>query len=88
MVVFKDFDLDETYQQRVKLTNVSYTVNYCRLDGVSDNLKDFITINFNPPGSLSAGMTCNMQVSFKPKVCPNHLSACPGTLIVPILGHS
>lgn len=53
---------------KVKLTNISYSVNYCRLEGVSPKLMDFITVHFDPPGSMSAGMTCHMQVIFKPQV--------------------
>ena len=72
-VIFNDFDVGKTYHKRLQLTNISYTVNYCRLVGVTDHLKDFITIEFNPPGSMSAGITCSMVVTFKPKVCTtNH----------------
>ncbi len=32
------------YKKKVQLTNVSYTMNHCRLVGVSEHLKDFISI--------------------------------------------
>ena len=67
-VVFQDFDVGKTYRKKVVLTNISYSFNYCKLLGVTDNLKDFVTIEFNPPGSMSAGLTCHMLVSFQPKV--------------------
>jgi len=66
--VFRDFDIGKTYHQKLTLTNISYSFNYCKLVGVSDNLKDFISIDFNPPGSLSAGLTCQMAITFQPKV--------------------
>lgn len=68
-VVFKDFEVGKVFRRRLQLTNVSYTVNHCKLLGLSDHLKDFITIDFNPPGSMSAGLTCHMNVTFEPKVC-------------------
>ena len=33
-----------TYRKRVVLTNVSYSVNYCKLVGMSEVLKDFVTM--------------------------------------------
>ena len=68
-VVFKDFELGRVYRKKLQLTNVSYTVNHCRLVGVSLHLRDFITVEFRPPGSMSAGLTCSMSVTFEPKVC-------------------
>ena len=67
-VIFSDFEVGRSYKKKVQLTNVSYSINYCRLEGVSDNLKDFVKIDFNPPGSMSAGLTCHMTVTFQPKV--------------------
>jgi len=66
-VVFKDFEVGKVFRRRLQLTNVSYTVNHCKLLGLSEHLKDFITIDFNPPGSMSAGLTCHMNVTFEPK---------------------
>ena len=68
-VVFQDFELGKTYRKKLQLTNISYSFNYCKLIGVTDNLKDFVSIEFNPPGSISAGLTCHMVVIFEPKVC-------------------
>ena len=67
-VVFSDFEVGKSYRKKLQLTNVSYSINYCRLIAVSDNLKDFVKIEFNPPGSMSAGLTCHMVVTFEPKV--------------------
>ncbi|MBN3301016.1 CFA74 protein, partial [Amia calva] len=68
LIHFKDFDVGKIYKKKVMLTNISYAINFCKLLGVSEHLKDFITIHFKPPGQLSAGMACDMLVTFKPMV--------------------
>ena len=89
MYLLKDFEVGKVYKKKVQLTNVSYTVNHCRLVGVSEHLRDFISImlvsdtdlynwfknnynyycnRFNPPGVISAGLTCQMTITFEPKV--------------------
>ena len=65
---FKDFTPGEIMKLKLTLTNVTYTVNYCKLVGVSTQLSDFITVKFNPPGAMSAGLTCQMVIIFEPKV--------------------
>lgn len=40
----QDFVVGQEYKCVVQLTNISYTVNTCKLLGVSDNLKDFLSI--------------------------------------------
>ena len=83
-VVFKDFEVGKVLHRRLQLTNVSYSVNYCKLLGVSEHLKDFITVNFNPPGSMSAGLTCHMSITFEPKVqvqAEERMCACIHSLI-------
>lgn len=67
-VIFRDYDVGKVYSKKVKLTNVSYTVNRIQYEGVSSSITDFITVTFDPPGSMSAGMSCNMVVSFTPQV--------------------
>ena len=68
VVVFRNFDVGKLYSKKVKLTNISYTVNRLQLEGVSTSLADFVTVSFEPPGPMSAGMSCSMQVSFSPQV--------------------
>ncbi|KAL5014796.1 hypothetical protein ScPMuIL_009066 [Solemya velum] len=58
----------KTYKKKVTLTNVSYSVNYCKYVGLTEMLKDFIEIQFDPPGQMSAGLTCEMFVTFKPMI--------------------
>ncbi|XP_052245792.1 cilia- and flagella-associated protein 74-like [Dreissena polymorpha] len=44
VIHFKDFDVGKTYKKKVTLTNVSYTVNYCKYIDITERLKDFINI--------------------------------------------
>lgn len=67
-VLFSDFVVGETYAQNLNLTNVSYTINTLKLIGLSNNILDFITVQFTPPGHLSAGLTCDMKVTFSPLI--------------------
>ncbi|NXQ33632.1 CFA74 protein, partial [Alaudala cheleensis] len=65
---FKDFDVGQIYKKKIILTNASYSVNYCRLLGISEWLKDFISVHFDPPGKMSSGMSCEFLVTFKPMI--------------------
>ncbi|NXQ54338.1 CFA74 protein, partial [Anthoscopus minutus] len=65
---FKDFDVGQIYKKKIVLTNASYGVNYCRLVGISEWLKDFISVHFDPPGKISSGMSCEFLVTFKPMI--------------------
>ena len=67
-VIFSDYIVGETYSQLLTLTNVSYTINTLKLIGLSNNLLDFITVDFTPPGHLSAGLTCDLKVTFTPLI--------------------
>ncbi|KAJ8257605.1 hypothetical protein GJAV_G00187600 [Gymnothorax javanicus] len=65
---FKDFEVGKTYKKKVTLINVTYSTNYCKLLSVSEHLKDFITIHFDPPGPMSPGMACEMLATYKPMI--------------------
>ncbi|NWX37692.1 CFA74 protein, partial [Notiomystis cincta] len=67
-IQFKDFDVGQIYKKKIILTNTSYSVNYCRLVGISEWLKDFISVHFDPPGKMSSGMSCEFLVTFKPMI--------------------
>jgi len=41
----QNFDLGETYQQKVVLMNSTRIMTYCKLVGMSDELKDFIFLS-------------------------------------------
>ncbi|XP_038602571.1 cilia- and flagella-associated protein 74 [Tachyglossus aculeatus] len=68
LIHFKDFDVGKTYKKKMTLINASYSVNYCKIVGVGEHLKDFIDIHLDPPGSMSAGMSCKVVVTFKPMI--------------------
>ncbi|XP_036163507.1 cilia- and flagella-associated protein 74 isoform X4 [Myotis myotis] len=68
LIHFKDFDIGKVYKKRMTLINATYTINYCKLEGVDEHLRDFIHIAFDPPGAMSAGMSCEVLVTFKPMV--------------------
>ncbi|XP_050641690.1 cilia- and flagella-associated protein 74 isoform X2 [Macaca thibetana thibetana] len=65
---FKDFDIGKVYKKKITLVNTTYTINYCKLVGVEEHLRDFIHVDFDPPGPLSAGMSCEVLVTFKPMI--------------------
>ncbi|NWR59613.1 CFA74 protein, partial [Bucorvus abyssinicus] len=65
---FKDFDVGQIYKKKIVLINASYSVNSCRLVGISEWLKDFFSVHFDPPGKISAGMSCEAVVTFKPMI--------------------
>uniref|UniRef100_H3BIP2 Uncharacterized protein n=1 Tax=Latimeria chalumnae TaxID=7897 RepID=H3BIP2_LATCH len=44
VIHFKDLDVGKTYKKKVNITNVTYCINFCKLVGVSENLKDFISM--------------------------------------------
>ncbi|EFB20674.1 hypothetical protein PANDA_013762, partial [Ailuropoda melanoleuca] len=68
LIHFKDFDLGKVYKKKVTLINATYTINHCKLVGVEEHLRDFIHIDFDPPGPMSAGMSCEVLVTFKPMI--------------------
>nr|XP_046252850.1 cilia- and flagella-associated protein 74 isoform X2 [Scatophagus argus] len=71
IIFFKDFEVGKIYKKKIILTNISYNSNHCKLLGVSRHLKDVISINFEPPGSLSSGMSCDVQAVFQPMINEN-----------------
>jgi hypothetical protein len=68
VVEFKDFQPGKEYRRTLQLTNISYTVNTCKMVGLTEELKDFVTIQFIPPGPMSAGIACSMVVKFEPQI--------------------
>ncbi|KAK6477540.1 cilia- and flagella-associated protein 74 [Huso huso] len=68
VIHFKDFEVGKTYKKKIMLTNSTYTINFCKLVGVSEHLRDFIYLHFDPPGQMSAGMACDLGVTFKPMI--------------------
>ncbi|XP_069383318.1 cilia- and flagella-associated protein 74 isoform X2 [Paralichthys olivaceus] len=89
VLLFKDFEVQKIYKKKIVLTNTSYITNHCKLVGVSAQLKDSISINFEPPGSLPAGMSCDVQAVFQPMINEDlegdvHFSSAAGPFSVPV----
>jgi hypothetical protein len=40
----KDFDVGNSYKMKVILTNISYSINTCKITALTEKLKDFIII--------------------------------------------
>lgn len=40
----QDFDIGKVYKKKITLINATYTINYCKLVGVEETLKDFIHV--------------------------------------------
>lgn len=40
----QDFDVGKVYKKKVTLINATYTINYCKLEGVEEHLRDFISV--------------------------------------------
>ena len=66
-VIFRDFELDQTYEKTVVLTNISWTITRFKRVEVDDALDDIISVSCEFPGLMSAGMTCDLVVTFQPK---------------------
>ncbi|OWK08278.1 hypothetical protein Celaphus_00011042 [Cervus elaphus hippelaphus] len=41
---FKDFDVGKVYKKKITLINATYTINYCKLVGVEESLRDFLHV--------------------------------------------
>lgn len=67
-VTFLDFDVGTEYRARFTLTNVSLTFNTFKLQRLSDAIVDFFEISHDRPGRMSAGMSCPIDVVFRPAV--------------------
>ncbi|XP_039530895.1 cilia- and flagella-associated protein 74 isoform X1 [Pimephales promelas] len=89
IILFKDCDVGKVYKKKVTLTNVTYVINYCKLSGVSQNLKDHVSVSFEPPGPMSAGMACELEAIFRPLLDVDldgviHFRSATGPFSVPI----
>ncbi|CAG9327365.1 unnamed protein product [Blepharisma stoltei] len=76
-ILFEDFEVGQTYTQTVILTNVSFTFNSFKLLPLDPEIKDFFNIVFTPPGRMSAGLTCPIQITFTPQINSDIISVFP-----------
>lgn len=66
-VIYKDFDVGQTYTKTFTLTNASYTFNSFKILDLEDAYMDFFTIKFERPGRMSAGVSCPLTITFSPQ---------------------
>jgi hypothetical protein len=67
-IEFRDFKVGQVYKQTIRLTNVSYTFNTFKLKHLGDDIRDFFEIKYKLPGYISAGLTCDLHITFEPKI--------------------
>ncbi|CAD7957811.1 unnamed protein product [Amoebophrya sp. A25] len=68
VIEYLDFDADEKYKQVIEVTNVSLTFNQFKLLPMDDRYQDFFDIGFDPPGRMSAGVSCKITLRYMPKL--------------------
>jgi hypothetical protein len=68
VALFEDFELEQKYQMKITLTNVSFTFNNFKLLELDNEIKDFFDIKYTFPGRMSAGTTCDIFITFTPRL--------------------
>jgi Flagellar-associated PapD-like len=64
---FRDFKPGHTYTQTVTMTNVSAGRCTFKLLPMPDEFADVVAVDYMPPGHISAGLACDLHVTFKPR---------------------
>ena len=88
-VVFKDFEVGETYRQKITLTNVFWTKNTFKVMEMPPEVRNFFEVEYKFPGLVSAGIACDIFVHFEPKVNEDIVTHIPiitqtGPITVPV----
>ncbi|TGZ75055.1 hypothetical protein CRM22_000597, partial [Opisthorchis felineus] len=65
---FKDFEVNSVRKLKVQLTNASFKAITCRYIDMSEELLDFVSVRYSPPGVISPGMSFTFEVIFTPKL--------------------
>ncbi|KAJ3410299.1 hypothetical protein HDV05_003955 [Chytridiales sp. JEL 0842] len=65
-ILFKDYDPLKTYTSTITLTNTSCRVNTFRLLPLPVDLASYFEVLAAPPGRMSAGMTTEVKIIFRP----------------------
>lgn len=91
-VVFADFEPGSTYGVCVKLTNATAKRATCRALRPAASVADVLELEMEPPGFISSGMSCYVQLKFKPKTNEDlythvTLATHDGELILPVECH-
>ena len=91
-IIFLDFELNKTYTKTISLTNVSNQLTMVRFCGISPNLSDLCSHQFENKSSLSPGMSTKFTISFHPPILSSmvgmvHFMTPNGSFDVPIECH-
>ncbi|DBA92223.1 hypothetical protein WJX77_001787 [Trebouxia sp. C0004] len=68
VVLFKDFEVGQTYRRVITLTNTSLARNAFKVLELPADICDTVELQYKPPGHISAGLTCQITIMFTPKV--------------------
>eukprot|EP00469_Lotharella_globosa_P018681 CAMPEP_0167812318 /NCGR_PEP_ID=MMETSP0112_2-20121227/1185_1 /TAXON_ID=91324 /ORGANISM="Lotharella globosa, Strain CCCM811" /LENGTH=879 /DNA_ID=CAMNT_0007711183 /DNA_START=29 /DNA_END=2665 /DNA_ORIENTATION=- len=68
VVEFNDFLVGETETRKLVITNVSFTFNSYRVEGIELKNRDVLELKYKPPGRMSAGLTASIEIIFSPAV--------------------
>eukprot|EP00842_Homolaphlyctis_polyrhiza_P005980 jgi/Hompol1/6383/HPOL_000767-RA len=64
--MFKDYDPTQTYTIKTTITNISGRINSFKLVPVPIEISSLFDIQFPPPGKISAGTCCEIDIVFRP----------------------
>ena len=68
VILFKDYNTNEPHVQTILLTNISNTFSSFKILPMPDKYADYFEIYHNPPGRMSAGISCKITIRFTPDV--------------------
>jgi hypothetical protein len=62
---------------RVAMTNVSWSKNTFKVLPLSDDVRDYFDIQYTFPGHISAGISCDLHITFEPKLNEDIITSIP-----------
>jgi hypothetical protein len=66
-LIFQDFEVGKTYRKRFTITNASYSFNSFKILDFDADIADIISLVYDRPGRMSAGVSCQLEIVFKPQ---------------------
>lgn len=66
-VIFRDFDVGLSYTTNVKLSNITNSFNCFRVLPFSPEYSDVISVNYELPPRIAAGLSWDIQINFCPQ---------------------